>query len=221
MNRLALLAIALIAPAAMAAPVLPVLVDFDDIDASVDVPVPDGYRGFVWTELLVYQETPGFPGFNNGISSSPNAVYGGYSGVLNGAPGVEGSISSPEPFDFVSGIFGAGYYDDLLIQVTGFRNGIAVVGQQFVVEASLPALEVTFVGFQSVDMLKIVSQTTDSTTDPFSCGDVNCTHFTIDNLSFAPPTTPIPLPGAAWLLGGGLLALGGVASRRRPGLRGQ
>jgi hypothetical protein len=194
---------------ALAAPVLPVVVGFDDdIDASVDIPVPDGLGGFAWTELLVYTENLDFPGFNNGISSFPNAAYGGYGGVLGGAPGVEASISSPEPFDFVSAVFGAGYYDDLLIEVTGLRNGIVVVAQQFVVEASVPALEVTFIGFQSIDMLKIVSSTTASTTDPFGCGPVNCTHFTIDDLSFAPPTTPVPVPPALWLLGSAVGLLG-------------
>ena len=193
----------------LAAPVLPVVVGFDDdIDASVDVPVPDGLGGFAWTELLVYTETPGFPGFNNGISSGPNAAYGGYSGVLGGASGVEASISSPEPFDLVSAVFGAGYYDDLLIEVTGLRNGVAVVAQQFVVEASAPAQEVTFIGFQSIDMLKIVSSTTASTTDPFGCGEVNCTHFTVDDLSFGRPTTPVPVPPALWLLGSAVGLLG-------------
>jgi hypothetical protein len=208
--RPVILGLGLLAAAApaLAAPVLPVVVNFDDdIDASVDIPVPDGLGGFVWTELLVYTETPGFPGFNNGISSGPNAAYGGYSGVLGGAPGVEASISSPEPFDFVSAVFGAGYYDDLLIEVTGLRNGIPVVAQQFVIEASFPQ-DVAFIGFQSIDTLKIVSRTTVSTTDPFGCGDVNCTHFTIDDLSFAPPTTPVPVPPAFWLLGSAVGLLG-------------
>jgi hypothetical protein len=220
MKRLALLAIALIAPAAMAAPVLPLTVNFDEIDASTDVAVPADYQGFAWAELIAYTATPGFPGFNNGIVSASNAAYGGYSGVLDGVPGVTAVISSTAAFDFVSASFGSAYYDGLTIRVIGYRDLGPPVEAVFQVNASDPATLVEF-NFQSVTMLEFISSAAGVIGDPFGCGEVNCTQFTVDDLSFAPPTTPIPLPGAAWLLGAGLLALGGVSSRRRRGREGR
>jgi hypothetical protein len=214
MQRLAMLAIALMAPVAMAAPLLPLTVNFDDIDASVDVAVPDDYQGFTWTELVAYTETPGFPGYNNGVVSPSNAAFGGFSGVLDGVPGVSAVISAPAAFDFVSAWFGAAHYDGLTIRVIGYRDLGPPLEALIQVNASDPATFVEF-DFQSVNALEFISSAAGLVGDPFGCGEVNCTQFTVDDLSFAPPTTPVPLPAAALLFGGGLLALGGVSSRRR------
>jgi hypothetical protein len=53
-------------------------IGFDDIDATAGDVLLNGIslcQGYGWTNMSVYTNTPGFPGFNNGIVSSPNAAY--------------------------------------------------------------------------------------------------------------------------------------------------
>jgi hypothetical protein len=67
-----LLAIVLAAIPAFAA-----VVNFDDLDASardVSLDAISPYQGFTWTNFFAYTSAPGFPGFNNGILSPPNAA---------------------------------------------------------------------------------------------------------------------------------------------------
>ena len=66
---------------------LPASINFDDIDASLgDVPLDSlsPYQGLNWGNFSAYTSVPGFPGYNNGIVSSPNAAY--TAGDAFGAP---------------------------------------------------------------------------------------------------------------------------------------
>lgn len=170
-------------------------VDFDDIDASfgdVSIDFINPYQGFSWTNFTAYTTTPGFPGFNSGIVSSDNAAYSG--GELFGttiAP-VIGKIESTSPFDFVSAYLGSGYYDNLALTVEGRMNGNLLFTQSVILNTSSPLL-VNF-GFSNIDELDFFASTTSSTIDPFQCGTVNCTQFTIDNLLFATASSPPPPP---------------------------
>ena len=102
-----------------AAPAFAAVVGFDDLNATAGDIVLDTmnpYQGFTWMNFTVYTTTPGFPGFNNGIVSSPNASFAG--GDILGAP-VVSTIRSPTPFDFTSASLGSGWYDGLSVTVIG------------------------------------------------------------------------------------------------------
>ena len=63
-----------------AVPAQATIVNFDDIDASagdVSLDAVSPYQGFTWSNFFAYTAAPGFPGFNNGIVSHPNAAYTG------------------------------------------------------------------------------------------------------------------------------------------------
>lgn len=198
------------------------IVNFDDLDASGGDVVLDGlspYQGFTWTNFSAYTTTPGFPGFNNGIVSPDNAVYSG--GELFGpaVTPVIGKIESADNFDFISAYLGSGYYDNLDLTVQGKLNGALLFTRTLTLGTAAP-LFVSF-GFAGINELDFFAGTTASTTDPFQCGTVNCTQFTLDDLAFEPgSTTPppnlLPEPPSLALLGLG--GLGAWALRRRNGI---
>ena len=202
-------------------------VDFDDIDASFGDVVLDSlgpYQGFTWTNFSAYTIVPGFPGFNNGIVSPDNAAYSG--GELFG-PAVTpiiGKIAADDPFDFVSAYLGSGYYDNLSLTVQGKLDGSVLFTRSVILDTTTPIL-VNF-SFTSIDELNFFAGTTPATTDPFACGTVNCTQFTLDNLTFAPASStpppdpdpdpepnPVPEPSTPALIG--LAGMVAAAIRRR------
>ncbi|ABB76080.1 PEP-CTERM protein-sorting domain-containing protein [Nitrosospira multiformis ATCC 25196] len=195
------------------------IVNFDDLDASGGDLVLDTlspYQGFTWTNFSAYTSIPGFPGFNNGIVSPDNAAYSGGESFGPIVTPVIGKIEADDPFDFVSAYLGSGYYDDLSLTVQGRLNGTLLFTTTLTLDTAAP-LFVNF-GFTGINELNFFAAATGSTTDPFQCGTVNCTQFTLDNLTFAPGSTtppPNPLPEPSSLA---LLCLGGAgawALRRR------
>lgn len=95
---------------------LPAVADtfgFDDIDASTGDVILTSYQGYSFTNFSAFTSVPGFPGFNAGIVSGPNAAYS--SDV--------GSISSATPVDFTAADLGSGYYDGLQLTIGGLRGG--------------------------------------------------------------------------------------------------
>jgi hypothetical protein len=185
------------------------IVNFDDLDASGGDLVLDTlspYQGFTWTNFSAYTGIPGFPGFNNGIVSPDNAAYSG--GELFGpvVTPIIGKIESDDPFDFVSAYLGSGYYDNLNLTVQGRFNGSLLFTRSVLLDTNAPIF-VNF-GFTGIDELDFFTAETGSTTDPFQCGTVNCTQFTVDNLTFTPGSTtpppdpsPLPEPSTPALLG--------------------
>jgi len=189
------------------------IINFDDPDASAGDIVLDSlspYHGFNWTNFSVYTNTPGFPGFNNGIVSAPNAAYGGGQNFGTSVTPVVGAISAATPFDFVSGYLGSGYYDDLGVTVEGLLNGTVVFSQTVTVNTEQAQLfTFDFDGINEVDFFGVTNA---STTDPYSCGSFNCTQFTLDDLTFAPssgkpPSNPTPEPSTSVLLGLSTIAI--------------
>ena len=179
-------------------------INFDDIDASAGDVILTGYQGYNWTNFSAYTYAPGFPGFNNGIVSSQNAAYS------NGV----GKISAATTFDFTGAAFGSGYYDDLSVTVQGLLGGIVYYSQTVTVNTE--AVQLYSFSFAGIDTLTLTTTTTAGTTDPYSCGPVGCSYFTIDNAVLTsdatmppgPPVTTItPEPPAWTLLALGLLAM--------------
>jgi hypothetical protein len=181
------------------------VISFDDLDASagdIDLAGISPYAGYTWTNVLAYTTTPGFPGFNNGIASGPNAAYSG--GEYLGAfiEPVIGRVIGSSPFSFLSAAVGSGYYDGLVVTIQGFLGGNLLFSRNVTVGTS--GATVFDFGFGNIDTLAFFASTNSNTTDPFQCGPTNCTQFTIDDLVFGPPITSVPEPGVLLLLAMGL-----------------
>src|SRR6185437_15458024 len=115
------------------------VVNFDDIDASagdVSLDALSPYQGFSWTNFFAYTNIPGFPGFNNGIVSTPNAAYSG--GEIFGATTmpIVGSVDASSPFDFVGAYVGSGYYDDMSLTVQGLLGGSLIYTRTLIVDTT-------------------------------------------------------------------------------------
>ena len=195
---------------------LPVLassitINFDDLDASSGDIILDSlnpYHGFDWTNFSVYTSTPGFPGFNNGIVSAPNAAYTGGQVLSTTVLPVVGKVTATTPFDFVSAYVGSGYYNGLDVTVEGLLNGTTVFSKTVTVNTQ--GAQLFNFGFSGINELELFASQTPSTTDPFNCGAFNCTQFTLDNMVFAPATGPpprVPEPSTGSILCIGALAL--------------
>jgi len=192
-------------------------INFNDIDASSGDVILDGlspYQGYTWTNLSVYTSTPGFPGFNNGIVSPPNAAY--TSGDALGVP-IISMITSPAPFNFGGGYFGSGWYDEIDVTVNGLFDRVQRFTQTFTVDTESPRLiTLDFSGINEVD---IYSSVTASTSDPYGCGPSGCSQITLDDLTLTPASGPpvsTPEPSAALLVAVGILAAAIVRGCKSP-----
>jgi hypothetical protein len=182
-------------------------VGFDDVDASAGDVILDSlnpYQGYTWTNFSVYTDTPGFPGFNNGIVSAPNAAY--TAGDDFGSP-IVSSITAASPFNFLSGYFGSGWYDGLNVTIDGLDSGKQEFSKTITVDTEGTQL-VSF-DFTDITELDIFSTLTASTTDPYGCGPSGCSQVTLDNLTLtpAPSTSAVPEPSIGFFVGAGALAL--------------
>ena len=168
------------------------VINFDDIDASAaDIPLAglNPYQGFTWSNFSAYTSVPGFPGFNNGIVSSPNGAY--TAGDALGSP-IISSVSSGTPFDFISVELGAGWYDGMSVTLRGLLNGTQEFSRTVLVNTRGAQL-FTF-DFTGINELDIFSTVSAATTDPFGCGPSGCSQITLDDLTFAPSSGPPPPP---------------------------
>ena len=188
----------------MATPLYADTINFDNIDASAGDVNLSSYAGYSFTNFSAYTNVSGFPGFNNGIVSGPNAAYS--SDV--------GSISSATTFDFTGGSFGSGYYDNLQLTIQGQLGGQTLYSQT--ISVSTTGAQASSFAFTGIDQLVFTTSTTASTTDPYYCGSVGCSYFTLDDAQLTadatpppppPPTAVTPEPPAWTLLSLGLLAL--------------
>jgi len=190
------------------------VINFDDIDASLgDVPL-DGlspYQGLTWTNITAYTSVPGFPGFNNGVVSQPNAAY--TAGDALGAP-IVSTITRASGFDFTSAYLGSGWYDGLSVTLNGLFGGTQEFSQTVTVNTEAPQL-FTF-DFTGITELDIFSTVTAATSDPYGCGPSGCSLVTLDDLTVTlldnPPPTTTPEPGTFPLL---FLALFAASPRLR------
>lgn len=181
-------------------------IGFDDVDASlgdVSLDTVNPYQGFTWTNFSAYTSVPGFPGFDSGIVSAPNAAFSG--GELLNAP-IIGTIKRAGGFDFVSAALGSANYDRLGVTAQGRRGGSLLFTQGLTVDTSGAQL-VTF-NFLNVDEVDFFATAGPATSDPFLCGPVNCTQFTLDDVVVIQrASTSVPEPSALALFGLGVALL--------------
>ena len=160
-------------------------INFDDIDASAGDVILTSYQGYNWTNISVYTNTPGFPGYNNGIVSAPNGAY--TAGDAFGSP-IISTITSSSPFNFISGYFGSGWYDGMSVTFKGLYNGAQDFSQTFTVNTASPQLFTLH--FTNITELDIYSTITGSSTDPYGCGASGCSQVTLDDLTLTSGTAP-------------------------------
>ena len=164
---------------------LPAMADtlgFDDIDASAGDVILTSYNGYNFTNFSAYTTVPGFPGFNAGIGSGPNAAY---------STDV-GSIASASTFDFTGGEFGSGYYDNLQLTIQGMLGGATLYSQT--INVSTTGAQAYSFAFTGIDELLFTTSTTENTTDPYFCGSVGCSYFTLDDAQLTADANPPPPP---------------------------
>lgn len=198
-----------------ALPAVAATIGFDDIDASLGDVILGSYQGFTFQNFSAYTTVPGFPGFNNGIVSPNNAAYSG--GEFLGAP-VLGRITAPTLFDFTGASIGSGYYNNLAVTLQGLLSGTPVFTQTVTV-GTQGAQAFTF-AFTGISELVISGTATASSTDPYTCGPVNCNLFTIDDANLTllptpPPPAGMPEPSTLALLAFGIFALFPLRRLRR------
>lgn len=168
-------------------------IGFDDIDASAGDVVLDAlnpYQGYNWTNFTVYTSTPGFPGYNNGIVSSPNAAY--TSGDALGSPIVSTVTAASGSFDFVNAYLGSGWYNGLSVTLQGLSGRVQDFSQTVTVNTTGAQL-FTF-DFADIDALRIFSTVTPTTSDPYGCGPSGCSQVTVDDITLTPSSGPPPPP---------------------------
>ena len=163
-------------------PLVAETINFDGIDASAGDVILGTYQDYNFTNFSAYTSVPGFPGFNAGIVSGPNAAYSSDTG----------SISSAKAFDFTAAAFGSGYYDGLQLTIEGLRGG-TVYDSRTITVSTTGAKAYSF-AFTGIDELLFTTSTTASTTDHYYCGAVGCSYFTIDNAVLTPDGVPPPPP---------------------------
>ncbi len=147
-----------------------VLVTFDDLTGSGLVPV--GYNSLTWSNFyyldgLTYGEPSGYTA---GVVSSPNVAYNAY-----GAPA---AISSPTPFDLVSGYLTAAWDNNLQVELKGFSGPTLVYDNTYTLSTTVPKLiQFNYVGVTSVQFISL-----------------DGTQFVMDNVSLIfllPPSQPV------------------------------
>jgi len=195
MKKLAAVIGLLVLLSAFVVPAGATLITFDDLTG-----VPLNYSGFTWYNFGYYYgaAAPTGSGYYNGMVSSPIVVYNGN--------GYDAYISDDTTFTFNSAYFSAAWNTGLNIDIAGLLNDELVYFQTIVVNPTGATL-FTF-NWTGIDELYFQSYGgTDTVEGGFG------THFVMDNLTVNESTSTVPLPGAVWLLGSGLLGLAGFRKK--------
>lgn len=165
---------------------------FDDIDASAGDVILDylsPYHSYTFTNLSIYTSVPGFPGYNNGIVSSPNAAY--TQGDALGTPTIS-TITSATSFDFDSAYLGSGWYNGLSATFIGLSGSTKLYSETVTVDTT--GAQLFNFNFLGIDTLEIYSSVSVATTDPYGCGPSGCSQLTLDNVTLVPDLNPPPPP---------------------------
>lgn len=186
-------------------------VNFDDLDATGgDINLTgSSYQGYNWSNFSVYTSGFSFDGFDAGIASLDNAAFtGGELSNSNGVTPLVGTLSAASLFDFSGAYFNAAYYDNLAITVEGLLNGALLFSNTITVTTA--GAQMFNFNFTGIDQLAFYASTTANVSDPFNCGDFNCTQFTIDDLVVKDSniTSTVPEPPTLLLMSFGLLLVG-------------
>ena len=172
---------------------------FDDISTDEIGTIFDGYGGFNWNNM----------GYLNGPTRRPGSGYdiGSVSGdyvAYNKNANVATATNST--FNFYGAFLTGAWNDNLNIEVKGFNNNVELYSETVVVNTyEATWFDFNFLGIDSVQFRSFGG----NNAGLGSAGE----HFAMDNFSTCTPS-PVPVPGALWLLGSGLVGLAGIRIKK-------
>ena len=170
---------------------------FEDVgsDAGCCHTLPDNYGGFTWgwAYNTIGKAAAFGSGYDHGTTGN-RSIFVYYFGDGN-------SITSATLFNFIGADFAAAWDASQTVTLTGYRGGMLVGSTS----ATITNTEATFVtaNFAEIDELRVSG----------SGQQINIDQFTTGEIGFA--TTTAPEPASIALMGTGLLAVGGLAARRK------
>jgi hypothetical protein len=179
-----------------AAPANAFTVTFDDIYVATNDMIVN-YQGATWENFYVANGSAYSNGYTNGTVSPNNVGFNGY--------GNPATVTSPNPFTFVSAYFTGAWNDDLSVTVQGFLNNVEKYSTTFLVNSITPSLMT--LNMSNID--KVTFSTSGGTAHGYIGGDG--THVAIDNIEIS----EVPLPAALPLFGSAFASLLGVGAWRK------
>jgi hypothetical protein len=175
---------------------------FDDITTDPQAPIPDGYGGLIWQNLVALNAATAD---NSGVSNG--RVSGDYVASSDGNSAV--TIDSGT-FDFGGAYFTASYNDGLQIEIDGYLDGNLLYSQTITVNTSGPTqFQADYAGVDTV-----VFTSSGGVPHGFESGSGE--GFVLDNFALGQPTgSVVPEPTTVSLLGLGAVGMAGYRLRIR------
>ncbi len=176
------------------------IVTFEDEGSLGLFTIRDGYYGLNWGNFYAINGTESdYP-----YSSEPHSGY--YNGRVSGdyvawSVGVETSITAHGSLFTMNSVFlTAAWRDDVVINLTGKKNGETIFEKIFIINDDLP----TFALLNYVGIDELVLDSWGGISNPNTLGDGD--QFVIDDFTFN-EIVVVPLPPAYLLVGSGLILL--------------
>ncbi len=166
--------------------------------------IPNGYGGFVWEnfDTLDAQTEWGSEPDSGYINGTVSGEYVAFNHFADPA-----SISRATNFNFISAAFTAAWYDDLQLDIAGFRDGVQIYSTTLTLTTELYSN--LFLNWFDLDQITFVSY--GGTNTKFPAGHRR--QFVMDDLQYT-NVVATPIPAALPLFATAMLGLGVLARRR-------
>lgn len=121
------------------------VISFDDLTHKQGVPT--NYYGLSWNNFYAYNALTGVTAaYGIPMLSAPNVAYNGW--------GLQASITSAVPFDFISAEMSGVFYDGMNLEVKGYCGTNFIGDQNFTLSAITPSfIQCNYYGVTSVSFI--------------------------------------------------------------------
>lgn len=170
-------------------------IDFEDLyhpdaESPSVYKMPEGYAGFNWSWFFSNDKWPGTNGYVYGTIGQTSCVTTNYATMSKADGGY---------FDFYGAYISDAYFNGTVV-VEGYRDGTKIydgLPSIAIYEPNL-SLDPTFYTFnyEQIDTLKFYNEYE--------------VHMCLDNITIGNEIAGVPIPGAIWLLGSGLIGIVGI-----------